>query len=46
MKPTYEISYNLMQRNTPGVVDSIFKINSDKWLAGSIAQYSFAYEIP
>ena len=46
MKPTHGISYNLMQRNTPGLVDSIFKIHSDKWLAGSIAQYLFTYEIP
>ena len=45
MKSTHEISYNLMQRNTPGLVDSIFKIHSDKWLAGSIAQYLFTYEI-
>ena len=45
MKPTHEISYNLMQRNTPGFVDSIFKIHSDMWLAGSIAQYLFSYEI-
>ena len=40
---------NILQfnvENTSGLVDSIFKIPSDKWLAGSIAQYLFTYEIP
>ena len=45
MKPTHEISYNLIERNTTGLVSSIFKIYSDKLLAGSIAQYLFTYEI-
>ena len=45
MKPTHKISYNLMQRKIPGSIASIFKIHSDKWLAGSIAQYLFTYEI-
>ena len=35
-----------MQRNTLVLVDSIFKIYLDKWLAGGIAQYLFKYEIP
>ena len=46
MQSTHEISYNLMQRNSPGLVDSIFKIHSDKWLAGGIDQYLFTNEDP
>ena len=45
MIPTHEISYNFMLRNTPGLVDSIFKIHIDKLLAGSISLYLFTYEI-
>ena len=45
MTSTHEISYNLMQRNTPGLADSIFKIHLDKWLVGSIAQYLFPYVV-